>query len=279
MNLASLRAKVRNLESIAASRKPIVLGDAPDVVAWAEAAAGIQLDAWQRDIIANSHKRKLLLCSRQTGKSEIAALAGAYKALFSAHASVAVISPTLRQSRNLFERIESAILNTDPCPRIIRHTSTMIRLAHGGTVRALPGDAPDKVRGLTATDIVIDEAAFVREAVLMVVLPMLATTDGAMTMLSTPSGPQGPFYDAWHTSEGWLKTKVLATNCPRISAEFLADARRKLGEMAYRQEYNCEFIQASSTFFSAELIRQAFDQTTGKPGYLDGKRSPSYFNE
>jgi len=49
--------------------------------------------------------------------------------------------------------------------------------------------------------------------------------------------------------------------------------------MAYRQEYNCEFIQASSTFFSAELIRQAFDQTTGKPGYLDGKRSPSYFNE
>ena len=276
VKLATLRRELATLREMVEARSPALMETAPAPAQWAESAAGIQLDDWQRHVLESDEKRLLLLCSRQTGKSEAVALAGAYRAIYQRGARVLVIAPTLRQSRNLFERISHAVHSTEPVPRIIRRTSTHIQFAHGGSVRALPRDSPDGVRGLVASHVVIDEAAFCRDEVLHVVLPMLSTTGGSLTMLSTPSGPSGLFYEAWRDEAGWTRIKVLAANCPRISEEFLRDARRKLGDLSFRQEFLCEFVQASSTFFSAELIRQAFDGVVGEPGYLDRKREPGY---
>jgi hypothetical protein len=245
------------LEQEVAKRRPIPIEDRPDPVAWAEDIAGIRLDPWQRNLLSTTHKRQLLLCSRQTGKTEAVALKAAYETAFNPGASVLVIAPTLRQSRNLFDRLEFCLLNDASVGRPTVHTRTMIRLPHGGTVRALPGDKPDMVRGLTATSVILDEAAFCRESIMAILLPMLATTNGSMAMLSTPSGPTGVFYDAWQ-SDDWHKTMVLAHDCPRITIDFLEDAKRQLGDLAFRQEYLCEFIQTSTAFFSADMIDAAF---------------------
>ena len=97
-----------------------------------------------------------------------------------------------------------------------------------------------------------------RESVMNVILPMLSTTGGTLIMLSTPSGQEGLFFDAWQSGE-WEKVKVTADQCPRISDEFLLDARRKLGDFGYRQEYQCEFLQGNQSYFNSEDIQAAFD--------------------
>ena len=260
MKINTLRRKVEQLRRAVEHRRPPDLSQRPDPIDWVRQVANIELDDWQKKVMTSDHKRALLLCSRQTGKTETVALKCAYEAAFNHQAHILAIAPSLRQSRNLFERIEHALLNTEPYLKIDVHTRTTIRLGHGGTVRALPGDRPDMVRGLTATQIILDEAAFVRDEILAILLPMLATTGGSMTMLTTPSGPSGLFYQAWHSdSDEWDKTRVLATECPRITPEFLDEARRKLGPLAFAQEYECRFIQTASSFFNADVIAQAFE--------------------
>jgi hypothetical protein len=52
--------------------------------------------------------------------------------------------------------------------------------------------------------------------------------------------------------------RITADQCPRISAEFLEEERRAIGERWYSQEYLCSFEDVIGTVFPHELIMQAF---------------------
>ena len=79
-----------------------------------------------------------------------------------------------------------------------------------------------------------------------------------MIYLSTPFGKRGFFWKAW--SEGgneWERFEVPASACPRISAEFLADERRALGEFIWSQEYDLKFLDPESAVIGTDLIEAA----------------------
>ncbi len=78
-----------------------------------------------------------------------------------------------------------------------------------------------------------------------------------MIALSTPFGTRGWWYEAWRSAEPWERFEVPATECPRISPEFLDEERRNLGEWWFRQEYFCEFLDAQSQAFRREDIERA----------------------
>jgi len=42
---------------------------------------------------------------------------------------------------------------------------------------------------------------------------------------------------------------VKATDCPRITPEFLMEERDALGEQMFMQEYMCEFVDATGSVF------------------------------
>ena len=55
---------------------------------------------------------------------------------------------------------------------------------------------------------------------------------------------------------------IPASQCPRISADFLAEERASMTAAVYASEYDCEFTDAiDSVFFSAD-IRAALDPTS-----------------
>jgi hypothetical protein len=82
--------------------------------------------------------------------------------------------------------------------------------------------------------------------------------NGRFIALSTPAGKRGWFYEQWSHGEGWHRVEVTAEQCPRISREFLESERRDLGELQYRQEYLCEFIDDGESVFASELVERAF---------------------
>ena len=65
------------------------------------------------------------------------------------------------------------------------------------------------------------------------------------------------FFEIWTGGQDWERVKILGRDCPRISAEFLAQERRELGPLLFSQEYEGEFIDAQSSAFSSEMIELA----------------------
>jgi hypothetical protein len=77
-------------------------------------------------------------------------------------------------------------------------------------------------------------------------------------LLSSPFGKRGHFYESWeHGGPDWLRVKVTAEDCPRISPEWLAQERAAIGDWWFGQEYRCEWREASDAFFDFESIQRA----------------------
>jgi len=64
---------------------------------------------------------------------------------------------------------------------------------------------------------------------------------------------------------------VKATECPRISPEFLAEERNSLGDWWFRQEYMCEFVETVDQVFSYEHVMAAIDPEV-KPLFGGGQK-------
>jgi hypothetical protein len=52
--------------------------------------------------------------------------------------------------------------------------------------------------------------------------------------------------------------RVPATDCPRISADFLADELKELGALRFSEEYQLEFRDSDEAVFPAGVIAAAF---------------------
>jgi hypothetical protein len=89
---------------------------------------------------------------------------------------------------------------------------------------------------------------------------MLAVSQGDLWLISTPNGQSGFFYHQWHRPQSAsARFQVTAAECPRISPEFLAEQRIRLGDPVFRREYMCEFTAGASQIIDREMLDAAFD--------------------
>src|ERR671912_1495796 len=159
--------------------------------------AGLTPDPWQKRLLRSASKRQLLLCSRQSGKSTTTAVSALHHALYSDDALVLLLSPSLRQSQELFRKVLRVYSAIQHVPLSSHETSLRLELTNGSRIVSLPGKE-ETVRGYSGvTLLVIDEAARVPDELYYAVRPMLAVSSGRLICLSTPFGKQGFFYEAW----------------------------------------------------------------------------------
>jgi hypothetical protein len=173
---------------------------------------------------------------------------------------VLLVSPSLRQSGELFRKVKGFRQRLEPAPALTEDNALSCAFKNGSRVVSLPGDE-STVRGFSAPRLVIeDEASRVDDALYRAIRPMLATSqDGRLVLLSTPFGRRGHFWEAW-SGEGWERVEVPAEKVPRIAPGFLAAERLALGEAWYRQEYECQFLQASNQVFRPEDIARSISR-------------------
>jgi hypothetical protein len=220
-----------------------------------------QPDPWQERAMRSRARQMLVLCNRQAGKSTTIGAKCSQGMIYDPGLHL-IIAPTLRQSKNLFEKVTSVYQRLDGAPRITTSTSTELKLANGSHLVALPGDNDATIRGFSAPKMVlIDEASRVSAEVYAALRPMLATSDGQLIALTTPYGRRGWFYEAWVNEDGWEKESITALDCPRITPEYLEGERSKLGDWRFRQEFMCEFVDNAEQFFSSSLIDAMLDNT------------------
>jgi hypothetical protein len=215
-------------------------------------------DPWQAELLRCPSTRTLLLCSRQSGKSLTSAALALRAALLRPGSLVLLLSPSLRQSSELFRdkilRLYDALGRPVP-PKRPRDSALHLDLTNGSRVVSLPA-TEGTIRGYSgAALLVIDEAARVPDDLYRSVRPMLAVSGGGLVGLSTPFGKRGWFYSEWTGTAPWRRVTITASECPRIPAEFLAEERAALGERWYRQEYECSFEETvDAVFAEADIL-------------------------
>jgi hypothetical protein len=225
------------------------------------ADCGIEPDPWQAEVLRLQPRRTLLLCSRQAGKSTVSALLGLWTALYQPSALVLFVSPSLRQSSELFRTTMSFYQRLKGVPELTLESTLRAQFSNGSRIVSLPG-SEKTTRGYSkATLIVVDEAARVEDALMSALRPMLATSKdgGKLVMLSTPAGTRGAFYEYWSTGgDDWHRVQVPASSCPRISKEFLAEELRQLGQQRFDEEYGLAWLDPDTSVFPLAIIAAAF---------------------
>jgi hypothetical protein len=236
------------------------LQHALDPVAFAKDALEFEADDWQKTLLRSAAAQIIMCNSRQSGKSTAVAIKGLWKAVHQPGSLILLISPSLRQSKELFGKVTGFLKSLQPVQVLEEDNKASCALENGSRIVSLPGDART-VRGFSSPAMILaDEAAFIDDEVFMALSPMRAVSRGQLLALSTPFGRRGFFFEQWQNGgDAWQRISVPATDCPRISPEFLKQERESMSEWRFRQEYLCEFVETSDQIFSYDTIRQMFD--------------------
>lgn len=218
----------------------------------------VEPDAWQGRLLRSTASRILLNASRQSGKSTMVALLSVHTALMEPRSLVLLLSPTLRQSSELFRKCLGFYRAAGRPVSPESETALSLTLDNASRIVSLPGQE-HSVRGFSAVRLlVVDEASRVPNDLYASIRPMLAVSGGRLIALSTPFGTRGWWYEAWHSAEAWERYEVPAMQVPRISESFLEEERRTLGVWWFEQEYLCRFLDARTQAFTREEVEKAF---------------------
>lgn len=227
---------------------------------------GFEPDPWQRDFLSSDAPCIQVNCSRQSGKTTTTGIWTAHESLYVEGGQTVILAPGKRQGSILMRKIKMACRRAGwPVKPRINNDFELI-LENESGVLVLPGNE-ETSRGPSGIDtLLVEEASRVEDELYFAVLPMLATRPKAREIqLSTPFGTRGFFYERWkliqeRQAPKWRYFEVPATMCPRISAEFLEEAKKRMGEWWYLQEFFCKFMDAQSQAFARALIDLAFSQ-------------------
>jgi hypothetical protein len=230
------------------------------VSAFASRHLDFTADERQAAVLDSGAKRGILNCTRQWGKSTVAAALAVHRMWTQPGSLVLVASPTKRQSVELMRKAVEFLLRMGARVR----GSGEVMLANGSRMVALPGREAT-VRCYSGVSILLfDEAARLQDEVYRALRATIATSNGDVWLMSTPWGRTGFFHEVWmYGGPRWMRVSVPATECPRISAEFLEEERESLGAGWFEQEYLCEFRDQAGVWFARGVVEQAL--VSGEP--------------
>jgi hypothetical protein len=233
-------------------------------------AAGLAPDPWQRDLLLSDAPRVLVLSARQAGKSTTVAALAAFEALYRPGSLTLLLSPSLRQSAELFRKVTDFYRALPGTPRLVLDSTLRMELPSGSRVVSLPG-TESTIRGYSKVNLlIVDEAARVPDPLYHSVRPMLAVSGGRLVSLSTPWAKAGWYYDSWQSSEAWERYTVRAVDCPRVPAVFLAEERRALPPSVFQREYEATFTDSEDAYFRDSDITAALSSFVA-PLLLEGE--------
>jgi hypothetical protein len=231
-----------------------------DVLIFARERLGFEAEESQVGFLRSEAKRGIVCCSRQWGKSTLAAVKAIHRAWTRAGSLVLVASPTARQSGEFLAKVAALAGGMKIRLRGDGYNRLSVKFPNGSRIVGLPGKEGN-IRGFSrASMLIIDEAARVPDALYKALRPMLAVGDGDLWLLSTPMGRRGFFFEEFEYGGAtrWERFRVSAIECaPRIPAAFLEEERASMGALWVRQEYLCEFVDSGGEMFDRQMVEDA----------------------
>ena len=246
--------------------------------------SNIKLYPWQRKWLDDLSRFRIMLKSRAVGGSFLIALEAFIWSLLKPDSTILLVSYSMRQSMELFRKVKEWI-NRWRGIRLayegeiytfsatLSETKTQVEFQNRSRIISLPNN-PDAIRGYRADMVYVDEAAMFKNdfEIKSAVIPTLTGKRGRLSLISTPKGKRGWFYEAW-TSETYSKHKVHYSMAPHITKEDLEGMRASLGPLEWEQEMEMKFLDELNALFPYDLILSCTEDYEVK---LEPKPNPVY---
>lgn len=205
-------------------------------------------------LLCNS-KRQIFKGGRKIGKTTMTAIKALFKAITEPEQMILIIAPTLEQAKISFDMIKNFIISNDfLASQVERMTLTMVFFKNKSQifVRAC-GRTGFQARGYNADLWIVDEEAFIPDAVYNAIKPNIAARRGSIIEISTPFGKRGVFYQNYYSDE-YVQFSAKTSECPLVEKSFLESEKKRMSEVEYLQEYEGEFVEEVDVFFPRDLI-------------------------
>lgn len=212
----------------------------------------------QQEIAEDGHRFKVAACGRRFGKTRLGVVLCVRAGLEGRRAwwvapSFPLASVAWREARALARQVPGCLIRES-------ERELLFPGPLGGSVRVKSADSPDSLRGEGLDLVVVDEAAFVADAIWYECLrPALADRQGKAVFLSTPRG-RNLFWRLFGLGQDpaeleWKSWQAPTASNPFIEAAEIEAARAGMPERAFRQEFLADFVDDAGAVF--RLIREA----------------------
>ena len=245
---------------------------------------GMKLFPWQKavtDCICGAKgtgKVCVVKAPRQRGKSYLCEGILLHYAINYARSTNAMISPTIPQARKVFKEIVNAIFDSGIIAKK-NETLLEIELINGSLIFFKSSEMGDGLRGFKIDGILIlDEAAYLTDDILELILPWRQVSNAPMLLVSTPKVRQGAFYSYWLqgfesgtnvTSVDWCDWD---TSC-MISEDMVKQYRKVMTANQFRSEILGEWLDDDGMVFTnitANITAEGYDATKHYGGFYAG---------
>lgn len=222
---------------------------------------GAKLFEWQKavvdEICDQRGTNKVVVCKahRQAGKSYMCEGVLLHYAINYPRTTSAVISPTLNQSRNIFKELVSAIYESGIIKRK-NETLLEIELINDSRIFFRSSEMGEALRGYHIDGVlVMDEASYLPDDVVQLVLPWVQVAKAPLLIVSTPKLKTGFFFRYYNMGiEGTNNIVTIDWNDYDTSAlltkEQIDTYRKVLSPNQFKSEILGEFLDMEGMVFT-----------------------------
>jgi hypothetical protein len=172
----------------------------------------------------------------------------------------AYISPTFSQGKKVYAELNQLLEGSG----IIKKSNAAdlrIDTIYGSSLKFFSMESPTAIRGNTISGLlVLDEAAFFptqlpsgEDPYYNVIFPTIKARKPKVLVISTPCGRQGMYYDlylkAFNKEKGYRELTATIYDDELISKEEIEDIKKGYPPLAFKQEFEVEFLDNALTVF------------------------------
>ena len=222
--------------------------------------------------ILDANRYRIAFKARQIGWTTVLAFESFISAAFEGR-DVLIISAAEKNATEALERVKKWVRLAQRSGIDIKLlTESRTELGFRNNKILSLAQNPDTVRGFTG-DVYLDEFAHHPDAEAIYTAAFPITTHGfRLSMVSSPLGQSGRFYDIWTDHSRYPDySRHKTTIYDAIQQGLKVDPepiKRNMDEESFRQEYLCEFIDESTAYFPYDLILRCVGDTKRGSGGL-----------
>jgi hypothetical protein len=237
-----------------------VLREARDSLRAFAQMIGRPLLDYQTQALSLETRTTVIVAPRQTGKSYSFADLALWWAFRRPNQLVLIVSAGEEASKRLLAQIVEFAQVPILKGSVLNESASIVTLSNGSQIRSVPS-SERQIRGWTVDLLLVDEAAFVGQDVLLgAALPTtIARREARVVLCSTPWDMTSAFYrfalQGDEADSGVRTFRWRRLDCPWITQEAVEQARKTLSPARFRAEFEGEFVGTSDALFPLDEIR------------------------
>ncbi len=202
---------------------------------------------WQRELLQDKTRFKVVVAGRRCGKSRFAIVSTIIKGLECPDptAGILYVAPTQQMARvlcwDLLNDLGRLVITNSNI------SNSEIKLINGVKIYVRGADHPDSLRGMKLFYTVLDEAKDMKEDVWpMIIRPALSDMKGGALIIGTPAPGESQFKELYELGQSkidpeWMSLQLTTYDNELIDPSEIAAAKRTLSEKMFNQEFMATF--------------------------------------